>query len=114
MRARKLATLRFVSLLCLLPGLAGLVISAAVSTYYVETLPRGPAPEQMRMSPRNINGYVVYQTEEEDRRLSILEDSSVGVFAVGLVLGLVYLEKWSGSRAQKPEDDRELSERFSS
>lgn len=113
MRAHQLATLRFVALLCLLPGLAGLVFSAVVSTYYLDTLPRWPAPEEMRVMPRNINGSVVYQTAEEDRRLTLLEDSSVAVFAVGLVLGLVYLEKWGSSQTQQADDDRELSEHYS-
>lgn len=113
MMSPKLATLRFVALLCLLPGLAGLVISAVVSTYYMDTLPRWPAPEQMRTIPRNINGFVVYQTVEENRRLSLLEGSSVTVFVVGLALGLVYLEKWGGSRGSEPDDDPELSEHYS-
>lgn len=97
--------------MCLLPGLAGLVFSALVSAYYMDTLPRGPVPDEMRMTPRNINGCVVYQTAEESRRLSRLEDSSVAVFVVGLVLGLVYLEKWGGLRIQDGED-AELSEDF--
>jgi hypothetical protein len=113
MKARYLATLRFISLLFLLPGLAGLIISAMVSTHYRDTLPRSPAPEEMRMTPRNIDGTVVYQTEDEDRRLSIMEYSSVGVFLVGLSLGLVYLEKWGGFRAKEAEDEDKLREDFS-
>ena len=109
MKAAKLATLKFVSLLFLLPGLAGLVISSMISTYYLDTMPHWPAPEQMRMTPRNISGTVVYQTQEEDRKLTQAEYSSVGIFVVGLALGLVYLEKWSASRAHFAEED-ELSE----
>jgi len=105
LKAAQLATLRFISLLFLLPGLAGLVISAMISTHYLDTMPRWPTPEEMRMTPRNINGTVVYQTEDEDRRLSIAEYSSVGVFVIGLGLGLVYLEKWGAARAHEAEFD---------
>jgi hypothetical protein len=110
MKVRHLATLRFVSLSFLLPGLAGLVISAAVSTHYMNTLPRWPDPSEMRMTPRNINGTVVYQTVDEDRRLSFMEYTSVGVFLIGLSLGLVYLEKWGGMRAREAEEDDALTE----
>jgi hypothetical protein len=96
----------------LLPGLAGLVISAVISTHYMDTLPKWPDPENLRIVPRNLNGSVVYQTEEEDRRLDILEYSSVGVFIIGLSAGLVYLEKWGGFRAQELEEE-ELSEQSS-
>lgn len=58
------------------------------------------------MTPRSISGTVVYQTEEEDRRLSPIEYSSVGMFVVGL--GLVYLEQRGAARARQAEDD-ELS-----
>ena len=105
MKAAQLATLRFFSLLFLLPGLAGLIISAMISTHYLEIMPRWPMPEEMRMTPRNINGTVVYQTVEEDRRLSLAEDSSVGVFVIGLGLGLYYLEQWSAVRARHAEED---------
>lgn len=112
MKTAKLATLKFFSLLFLLPGLAGLIISAMISTHYLDTLPKWPTPEELRMTPRNIHGIVVYQTVEEDRKLSIIEYSSVGVFLVGLGLGLTYLEKWGGMRARDAEED-ELKENYS-
>ena len=112
MKAGQLASLRFFSLMFLLPGLAGLVISAVISTHYMDTLPRWPDPENLRVVPRNINGFVVYQTKEEDRRLDILEYSSVGIFVIGLSMGLVYLEKWGGFRAQELEEE-ELAEQSS-
>jgi hypothetical protein len=105
MTRRQLGILRFFSLLFLLPGLAGLIFAAMVSTSYLENLPRNPDPTQMRMTPRNIHGVVVYQTAEEDRRLTLMEDASVGVFVVGLVLGLVYLRKWGIAHALSGEDE---------
>ena len=105
MNHRKLSLLRFFSLLFLLPGLGGLVISAMVSTHYLETLPRTPIPSEMRMVPRNIHGLVVYQTDDEDQKLTLLEDSSVGVFLVGLTMGLVYLRKWGIAQALTGEDE---------
>lgn len=110
MKTAQLATLRFLSLLFLLPGLAGLLISAMISTHYMETLPRSPVPEELRFTPRNINGFVVYQTVEEDRRLSFIEYTSVGVFVAGLGMGLVYLERWGSLQACEAEEDNELSE----
>lgn len=110
MKAAPLATLRFLSLLFLMPGLAGLVLSAAISTHYMDTLPRSPVPDDLRFTPRNISGIVVFQTVEEDQRLSFIEYSSLGVFTIGLGLGIVYLEKWGSMRASEAEEDNELSE----
>jgi hypothetical protein len=100
-----LPVLKLFALLFLLPGLAGLVISAVVSTNYLETLPRSPSPVQERMTPRNVHGIVVYQTATEDRRLSAMEYGSVSVFLVGLLLGIVYLEKWSSERQTSMDSD---------
>ena len=105
MNRQRLSMLRFFSLLFLLPGLAGLLFSAWVSTSYLEKLPRMPEPTQMRMTPRNIHGIVVYQTDEEDRRLTVMEDASIAVFLVGLTLGLVYLRKWGIAHALGAEDE---------
>jgi hypothetical protein len=112
MKVAQLAMLRFVALLFLLPGLAGLLISATISTHYLDTLPKLPTPAELRMTPRNIHGTVVYQTIEEDRRLSLLEYGSVGVFVIGLGLGLVYLEKWGGRRVREGGEDDMLSEDY--
>lgn len=108
MNHRQLRLLRLFALLFLLPGLGGLVFSAMVSTQYLETLPRLPIPEQMRMIPRNIHGVVVYQTSEEDRRLTLLEDVSVGIFVIGLGMGLVYLRKWGIAQALGAEEEDPL------
>jgi len=105
MKPAKLATLKFFALLFLLPGLAGLIVSAMISTHYRDTLPKWATPEQMRVVPRNIGGTVVYQTVQEDHRLSLIQDTSVGVFVIGLGLGLVYLEKWGSSRVMLGEEE---------
>jgi len=105
MKRVNLAVLKFFALLFLLPGLGGLVFSAMVSTDYLENLPKSPAPNEQRMTPRNVHGIVIYQTVKEDARLSIMEYSSVSIFLVGLVLGIVYLEKWSSSRQSEMESD---------
>jgi hypothetical protein len=108
MRPAQLATLKFFTLLFLLPGLAGLIFSAWVSTRYLETMPR--AVTETRVVPREIHGIVVYQTRTEDKNLSLVEYSSVGVFAIGLVLGLVYLEKWGAAQARYGEEDDDVIE----
>jgi hypothetical protein len=105
MHATKLLVLKFFALLFLLPGLGGLVFSAMVSTDYLENLPKSPTPNEQRMTPRNVHGIVVYQTVSEDERLSAMEYSSVSVFLVGLLLGIIYLEKWSSSRQTELESD---------
>jgi hypothetical protein len=103
MKSSRLATLRFLALIFLLPGLGGLVASAVVSTGYLDSMPKSPTSEELRVVPRNIDGTVVYQTELEDHRLSLIEDSSVGVFLVGLLMGLVYLERWGNERSSEVE-----------
>jgi hypothetical protein len=110
MNTSQLVTLKFFSLVFLLPGLAGLVLSAVISTHYLDTLPRWPAPEEMRMTPRSIHGVLVYQTAAENRRLNLIEGSSVGIFAVGMILGAIYLEKWGSARARLAEEKEELLE----
>jgi len=107
--AAKLVTLRFTALSFLLAGLAGLLISAMISTHYLDTKPKVPVPQELRMTPRNIHGMVIYQTSQEDRNLSLIEYSSVAVFLVGLGLGLVYLEKWGGLRARESGDEDGIS-----
>jgi len=107
MKASSLATLRILALLFLLPGLGGLVISAVISTSYLDSLPQSPATDEGRVVPRNIHGIVVYQTREEDRRLTLMEDSSVGVFLVGLSMGLFYLGRWGKARSRVPEQDED-------
>lgn len=108
MRARQLATLKFFALLFLLPGLAGLIVSAMISTHYLDTMPKWPVLEQDRVVPRGIHGITVYQTPQENRNLNVIEYSSVGVFSIGLVLGLVYLEKWGATQVSNAEEEEQL------
>lgn len=105
MKLENLTKLRLFSFCCLLPGLLGLTLATCVSTRYMDTLPRFPDPEHERMVPRNISGYVIYQTDEEAHQLDLVEFTSVGLFSVGLITGLVYLQKWGIARAIEAEDD---------
>jgi hypothetical protein len=75
-------------------------------------MPRWSSPEEMRTVPRNIHGLVVYQTAAEDRKLDLMEYSSVGVFVVGLAVGLVFLERWGARQARVAEEEDRLEEHF--
>ena len=110
LKKQNLGKLRAFSLCFLLPGLAGLILSTIISTRYMNTLPRFPDPPNLRMNPRNINGYVVYQTDQEDRFLNLVEYSSVAIFVLGLATGLIYLQKWGLVRAIEAEDDEFIAE----
>lgn len=112
MRIAQLAVLRFFTLLFLLPGLAGLLVAAMISTHYLDSMPKDPVIAEGRVVPREIHGIVVYQTAKEDRRLSVVEYSSVGIFIIGLSLGLVYLEKWGTLQGRYAEEERELLEYY--
>lgn len=104
MKASTLKTLRVLALLFLFPGMGGLFYSAYLSTSYLESLPRMPDPTESRMIPREIHGTVVFQNEAENRRLTLCETTSVAIFVVGLVLGVVYLEKWAALRSSEGEE----------
>uniref|UniRef100_E6QLD3 Uncharacterized protein n=1 Tax=mine drainage metagenome TaxID=410659 RepID=E6QLD3_9ZZZZ len=106
MSSKKLPLYKFFALLFLIPGLFGLIVSAVISTSYLATLPRDPDPAAMRMTPREIHGVTVYETQAEDQTLSWLEYASMGVFLMGIALGVVYLEKWSEVRQARL--DREI------
>ena len=110
MKSVRLAALKFFALLFLLPGLAGLIVSAMISTHYLDTMPRWPAPAQQRIVPRGIHGTTVYQTVAENRELNAIEYSSVGVFVIGLVVGVTYLEKWGSAQSRAAEEESEPAE----
>ena len=108
MKFASMAMLKFFALLFLLPGLAGLIVSAMVSTHYLYTMPKFPVPEQDRVVPRGIHGITVYQTPQENRELNLMEYGSVGIFVIGLGLSVVYLEKWGSAQVRAADDDHEL------
>lgn len=110
MKSSRLFPIKFFALLFILPGLAGLVVSATVSAAYLEDLPRQVAVEQLRTVPRSIDGVVVYQTEQEDRELNQIEYGSVGVLLIGIFLGVVYLEKWGARQTQIAAEEKSLIE----
>lgn len=110
MKTARLATLKFFALLFLLPGLAGLIVSAMISTHYLDAMPRWPVPEEHRIVPRGIHGITVYQTPAENRELNLVEYSSVAVFLIGLVLGVTYLEKWGAAQSREEAEDSELAQ----
>lgn len=105
MENENLTTTRFFSLLFLGLGLLGLMISAALSAHYVHTLPRRPDPQNLRMIPRDIDGYTVYQTDDENRTLDRAEFLSMGVFLLGAGVGLVYFQKWGLARAIESKEE---------
>ena len=111
MKAARLATLKIFALAFLLVGLAGLIASASISTYYLEVMPQRPIPEKLQVVPRSIHGVTVYQTKEKDRDLSVVEYTSVGIFLVGLTLSAIYLEKWGSMQVPAGEEkESELAE----
>jgi hypothetical protein len=112
MRSKQLRMLKAVSLALLLPGLAGLIVSAMFSVHYLDTMPRWPSPEELRTVPRNIHGIVVYQTAAEDKKLDLMEYSSVGVFVLGLAIGLLYLEKWGARQVRVAEEKERATENY--
>jgi hypothetical protein len=113
MKTKQLARLRVIALTFMLPGLAGLIISAMISGHYLDTMPKWPTPQELRTVPRNIHGIVVYQTAAEDRQLNLIEYSSIGVFLAGLGMGLFYLEKWGARQVlMAREEDDELTENY--
>jgi hypothetical protein len=112
MNSEQLSKLKMLALALILPGLAGLIVSAMISVHYLDTMPKWPSPQELRTVPRNIHGSVIYQTAEEDRKLDLIEYSSIGVFLVGLGLGLVYLEKWGSRQASAAEEDDQLTENY--
>jgi len=113
MKSEPLSTLKFFTLLFILPGLAGLIVSAMISTHYLDTMPRVPIVQQFRTVPRNIHGTVIYQTAREDRRLNEIEYGSVCVFLIGLALGLTYLEKWGAAQVSEADEEESLTESHS-
>jgi len=117
MKSVQLGLLRFISLMCLLPGLFGLVASASLSTHYFDTRPR--AADEDRTVPRTVNGEVIYLTAEEDGQLDFFRYYGVRVFSVGLAVGLLYLgimatqlERWQRSEVNDIDDEEPGPEQY--
>lgn len=91
MNTRRFRGLRLIALVFLLTGFAGFVASSGVSMNYKENLPRLPMPSDLRMTPRTIDGIVVYETPHEALSLNALDDGSAIVFFTGLCLSLAYM-----------------------
>jgi hypothetical protein len=85
----KIVLLRFFALLMFLPGLAGLVANAGLSTHYFDTRSREPEPASLRTVPRSLNGQVVYLTEREDKQLDLLRYYGLRGFGIGIGLGVL-------------------------
>lgn len=91
--------------LFLVAGVVGLLISASISTRYLEEHPRMPVPAEMRMTPRSIEGTVVYVTTEEDKMLTLMEYLSLGAFVAGVCCGFVHLRQWGLAYHMSAETD---------
>jgi len=87
----KIGLLRFFAFLFLLPGLVGLVASAALSIHYFNTRSHQPEPRYSRTVPRELKGQTVYITAREDQQLDFLRYYGLRSFGIGLGLGLLYL-----------------------
>jgi hypothetical protein len=112
MKNSRMATLRQFSLLLLFFGTVGFIFSAIISTHYLDMLPKTPVPEEMRMTPRNIHGVVVYQTVEENRKLTLIDGGSAIGIILGLGLWMVYMEKVGTFADRSKEDVDERLERL--
>jgi len=81
-------------------GLVGFSWSSSLWYQYQRTLPRHPDPAAGNVYPLNIHGIVVYQTRDERNWLNEVEYSSIAVFAVAALMGLVHERKFG--RPQTP------------
>ena len=75
-------------------GLAGILWTSSLWYQYQSTLPRRPDPVAGRVYPLNVHGIVVYQTRDERNRLDEVQYSSIGVFALGVLIGALHRKKF--------------------
>jgi hypothetical protein len=106
----KKATIRHLSIALLVPSIAGMIWAGTIRANYLDTLPKRPVFEQMRVVPRNIGGTVVYQTEEESALITRIDIASGAIFLVGAFLGIVYLRRWGMRRMLENDEDQALVE----
>jgi len=83
-----------VGIVLFLAGLGGWICSAALTFRYQATLPRQPDPIAGNVYPLNVHGIVVYQTRHQRNMLDEIEDSSVAVIAVSVLMAAVHQKKW--------------------
>jgi len=106
-----IAVFRFFALVFLLPGLAGLVADATLSTHHFDTQPRNLVPAEQRTVGRTLNGQVVYLTMEENEQPDSLRYYGLRAFGIGAGLGLLYLgamashlDRYQDSGAEDTDD----------
>ena len=76
-------------------GLAGILWTSSIWYDYQKTLPRRPDPVAGRLYPLNVHGIVVSQTLNERNWLDEIQYSSIAVFAVGGLMGLIYEKRFA-------------------
>lgn len=84
--------------------------SALIANQRLEHLPRRPEMEVGRYVPHNILGVIVYETETEHQRLSLLEGSSGWAFLLGLAFGLMYYYRCGMANALGYKDPSDQDE----
>ena len=80
-------------------GLAGFIWTAGLRNRQLNTLPRSADPVEGRIYSRNIHGIVVFQTRSERDYLDRVQNASIAVFVMSIVLSLIYKKKWGAQRA---------------
>jgi hypothetical protein len=110
MASLKKATIKQISIALLVPSIAGMIWAGTIRASYLDTLPKRPVFEQLRVVPRNIGGTVVYQTEQESSLLTRIDIVSAAIFLVGALFGIVYLRRWGMRQMLENDEDQALAE----
>ena len=80
---------RAVAIALCIAGLIGAVSSYVTWNQYLQNLPRHPDPTAGRTHPRNIHGIVVYQTGTEESRLDRLDNVTLGMLVLAMLIGII-------------------------
>jgi hypothetical protein len=107
MKSRSSRMLRQLLILFTFSGVAGCLYATYISGSYLQDLPRLPSPADGRMVPRDISGVCIYQTAEEDRRLTIVQTGSAAMLSLGLALWVIRMRRWGIAEAIGAELDEE-------